>query len=182
MGQGLPLHFDSSYGSSRTGPARPTSAWPATPTRSTRPRSTAAPSGASPPAIRRHGRDGAVLAALPVPASFRLAPQGRATANQTFESLTMLPGGRTPGAGLEGPLAGDGKDAQGRTLQRVQTWERHGGEFVLGRQYAYPVDAGHGLVELAPAQDGRLIVLERSFTQQVTRLYRVDVRLSDRRR
>ncbi|MFD7093992.1 esterase-like activity of phytase family protein [Streptomyces xanthophaeus] len=129
------------------------------------------------PAIRRHGRDGAVLATLPVPDSFRLAPQGRAAANQTFESLTLLPGGRTLVAGLEGPLAGDGKDAQGRTLQRVQTWERRGGEFVLGRQYAYPVDAGHGLVELASTQDGWLIVLERGFTQQfkiTARLYVAD--------
>ncbi|MGW7349464.1 esterase-like activity of phytase family protein [Streptomyces sp. NPDC054854] len=130
------------------------------------------------PAIRRHSRTGQVLATLPVPPAFRLAPQGRATANQTFESLTLLPGGRTLVAGVEGPLAGDGKDAQGRTLQRIQTWERRwDGQFVLGRQYAYPVDAGHGLVELAPTRDGRLIVLERGFTQQfaiTVRLYVAD--------
>lgn len=54
-------------------------------------------------------------------------------------------------AGVEGPLAGDGKDAEGRTLQRIQACERgRDGEFRLGRQYAHPVDAGHGLVELAP--------------------------------
>ncbi|MFD9371134.1 esterase-like activity of phytase family protein [Streptomyces sp. NPDC060020] len=130
------------------------------------------------PAIRRYGRDGEVLATLPVPDAFRLAPQGRATANQTFESLTLLPGGHTLVAGVEGPLAGDGKDAQGRTLQRIQTWERgRNGDFRLGRQYAYPVDAGHGLVELAPTRDGRLIVLERGFTQQfkiTARLYVAD--------
>ncbi|MFG2617885.1 esterase-like activity of phytase family protein [Streptomyces sp. NPDC048507] len=130
------------------------------------------------PAIRRYSRTGRVLATLPVPPAFRIAPQGRATVNQTFESLTLLPGGRTLVAGLEGALAGDGKDAQGRTLQRIQTWERRGnGEFVLGRQYAYPVDAGHGLVELAPTRDGRLIVLERGFTQQfaiTVRLYVAD--------
>ncbi|MFE3554735.1 esterase-like activity of phytase family protein [Streptomyces sp. NPDC059193] len=108
----------------------------------------------------------------------RLArPEGRAAANQTFESLTLLPGGHTLVAGLEGPLAGDGKDAQGRTLPRIQTWERRGGQFVLGRQYAYPVDAGHGLVELAPTRDGRLIVLERGFTREfaiTVRLYVAD--------
>ncbi|MFE5560117.1 esterase-like activity of phytase family protein [Streptomyces sp. NPDC056544] len=75
-------------------------------------------------------------------------------------------------------MAGDGKDAQGRTLQRIQTWERRGnGEFVLGRQYAYPVDPGHGLVELAPTRDGRLIVLERGFTREfaiTVRLYVAD--------
>ncbi|MGW3325814.1 esterase-like activity of phytase family protein [Streptomyces virginiae] len=130
------------------------------------------------PAIRRHGRTGEVLGTLPIPDAFRLAPQGRATANQTFESLTLLPGGRTLVAGVEGPLTGDGKDARGRTLQRIQTWERRGnGEFVLGRQYAYPVDPGHGLVELAPTRDGRLLVLERGFTQQfaiTVRLYLAD--------
>ncbi|MCX5378479.1 esterase-like activity of phytase family protein [Streptomyces sp. NBC_00091] len=130
------------------------------------------------PAIRRYSRTGEVLATLPVPPAFRLAPEGRATANQTFESLTLLPGGHTLVAGVEGALAGDGKDAQGRTLQRIQTWERRAnGEFVLGRQYAYPVDPGHGLVELAPTRDGRLIVLERGFTREfaiTVRLYVAD--------
>ncbi|CAM5432331.1 hypothetical protein SAVIM338S_02491 [Streptomyces avidinii] len=131
------------------------------------------------PAIRRYDRTGRVLATLPVPDGFKIAPQGRATVNQTFESLTLLPGGHTLVAGFEGSLAGDGKDARGRTLQRIQTWERRGrdGEFVLSRQYAYPVDAGHGLAELAPTRDGRLIVLERGFTQQfkiTARLYVAD--------
>lgn len=130
------------------------------------------------PAIRRYSRTGRVLGTLPVPDAFRLPPQGRATTNQTFESLTLLPGGNTLVAGVEGPLAGDGKDARGRTLQRVQTWERgRDGQFVLGRQYAYAVDPGHNLVELAPTRDGRLIVLERGFTQQfaiTVRLYVAD--------
>ncbi|MEU6620914.1 esterase-like activity of phytase family protein [Streptomyces litmocidini] len=132
------------------------------------------------PAVRRYDRTGRVLAALPVPPAFRIAPEGRAAANQTFESLTLLPGGHTLVAALEGPLAGDGKDASGRTLQRIQTWERRrdgSGEFVLGRQYAYPVDAGHGIAELAATRDGRLIVLERGFTREfkiTARLYAAD--------
>ncbi|MFI1654900.1 esterase-like activity of phytase family protein [Streptomyces sp. NPDC020472] len=131
------------------------------------------------PAVLRYDRTGRVLAALPVPPAFRIAPQGRATANQTFESLTLLPGGHTLVAALEGPLAGDGKDASERTLQRIQTWERgRKGEFVLGRQYAYPVDAGHGIAELAATRDGRLIVLERGFTREfkiTARLYAADL-------
>ncbi|MFF2196723.1 esterase-like activity of phytase family protein [Streptomyces sp. NPDC058157] len=130
------------------------------------------------PAVRRYDRGGRVLATLPVPPAFRIAPEGRATANQTFESLTLLPGGHTLVAALEGPLAGDGKDGQGRTLQRIQTWERRrDGQFVLGRQYAYPVDAGHGIAELAAVRDGRLIVLERGFTREfkiTARLYAAD--------
>ncbi|MEU9036760.1 esterase-like activity of phytase family protein [Streptomyces sp. NPDC048352] len=130
------------------------------------------------PAVRRYSRTGLVLATLPIPPAFALGPQGRATVNQTFESLTLLPGGHTLVAGVEGPLAGDGKDSRGRTLQRIQTWERRAnGEFALGRQYAYPVDPGHGLAELAPTRDGRLIVLERGFTREfaiTARLYLAD--------
>ncbi|MER7950382.1 esterase-like activity of phytase family protein [Streptomyces sp. NPDC096079] len=130
------------------------------------------------PAIRRYSRDGQVRAVLPVPPACRIAPQGRATVNQTFESLTLLPGGHTLVAALEGPLAGDGKDRLGRGLQRIQTWERRrDGRFVLGRQYAYPVDADHGVAELAATRDGRLIVLERGFTREfkiTARLYAAD--------
>ncbi|MFJ9340607.1 esterase-like activity of phytase family protein [Streptomyces sp. NPDC101733] len=130
------------------------------------------------PAIRRYDRTGRLLATLPIPPAFRLAPEGRATVNQTFESLTLLPGGHTLVAGVEGRLAGDGVDSLGRTLQRIQTWERgRDGQFVLGRQFAYPVDAAHGLVELAPTRDGRLIVLERGFTREfaiTVRLYVAD--------
>ncbi|MFE7603357.1 esterase-like activity of phytase family protein [Streptomyces sp. NPDC057494] len=126
------------------------------------------------PVIRRYSRTGQVLADLPVPSAFRIAPQGRATVNQTFESLTLLPGGRSLVAALEGPLAGDGTDGLGRSLQRIQTWERlQDGRFVLGRQYAYPVDTGHGIAELAATRDGRLLVLERGFTRE----FRITVRL-----
>lgn len=130
------------------------------------------------PAVRRYDRTGRLLATLPLPPAFRIAPEGRATVNQTLESLTLLPGGHTLVAALEGPLAGDGKDARGRTLQRIQTWERgRNGEFALGRQYAYPVDEGHGIAELAAVRDGRLIVLERGFTREfkiTARLYAAD--------
>ncbi|MFH8606169.1 esterase-like activity of phytase family protein [Streptomyces sp. NPDC018029] len=127
------------------------------------------------PAVLSYGRDGALLGRLPVPQPLRVAPAGRARLNQTFESLTLLPGGRTLVAGMEGPLSGDGTDAAGRTLNRVQTWQRpaSGAGFTLGRQLAYPVDPGMGLVELAPTGDGRLLVLERGFTPD----FLIDVRL-----
>ncbi|MER7000779.1 esterase-like activity of phytase family protein [Streptomyces sp. NPDC000410] len=126
------------------------------------------------PSIRRHGPDGAILGALPVPDALKVAPAGRARQNQTFESLTAQPGGRTLVAGMEGPIAGDGTDAAGRTLQRIQTWQRdRSGDYRIGAQYGYAVDPGHGLVELAPVGDGRLLVLERGFTAQ----FRITVRL-----
>ncbi|WP_455356241.1 esterase-like activity of phytase family protein [Streptomyces sp. SYSU K217416] len=132
------------------------------------------------PSIRRYSRTGRQLEQLPVPDALRVAPAGRARQNQTFESLTLLPGGRTLVAGLEGPLEGDGADADGRTPQRVQTWERRGGgRFAPAEQYGYAVDRGLGLVELALTRDGRLLVLERGFTREfaiVVRLYVADWR------
>ncbi|WP_327356210.1 esterase-like activity of phytase family protein [Streptomyces sp. NBC_01304] len=133
------------------------------------------------PSIRRIGPHGEILGRLPVPDALRVAPAGRARTNQTFESLTWLSHGRRLVAGMEGPLADDGVDAAGRTLQRVQTWQRsYGrGEFRLGPQYAYAVDPGKGLVELAPTGDGRLLVLERGFTPDFllsAKLYVADLR------
>ncbi|MEW2567735.1 esterase-like activity of phytase family protein [Streptomyces sp. NPDC047070] len=133
------------------------------------------------PSVRRYGRDGTLLARLPVPDALRVAPVGRATANQTFEALTLLPGGRTLLAGMEGSLSGDTAG-----VVRLQTWQRHGGhsghsgkDFRLAAQYGYRTDTGLGLVEAAATPDGRLLVLERGFTAGVgntVRLYLADLR------
>ncbi|MFH8405096.1 esterase-like activity of phytase family protein [Streptomyces sp. NPDC018019] len=136
------------------------------------------------PSVRRYDRSGALLARLPVPGALRVAPAGRAQANQTFEGLTLRPGGGTLTAAMEGTLTGDGKDTAGRPLLRFQTWQRHGGRpgpaaYRLSRQYAYPVDAGLGVSEVAALTDGRLLVLERGFTAGVgntVRLYLADPR------
>ncbi|WP_052866984.1 esterase-like activity of phytase family protein [Streptomyces niger] len=131
------------------------------------------------PSVRRYDRAGHLRGRLPVPEALRVAPAGRATANQTFEGLTASPGGRRLTAAMEAALAGDGTDAQGRPLLRFQTWERrpHGG-YALGRQYAYPVEEGMTVPELTALDDGRLLVLERAFTPQgnIVRLYLADPR------
>ncbi|WP_105974421.1 esterase-like activity of phytase family protein [Streptomyces geranii] len=126
------------------------------------------------PSVRRYSRDGRILDRLPVPAALQVAPAGRATANQTFEGLTLLPGGRTLLAGMEYAISGD---ATG--IVRWQTWERRGTHFVLGAQYAYRTDTGLGVPEVAATPDGRLLVLERGFTAGVgntVRLYLADPR------
>ncbi|MCC3771690.1 esterase-like activity of phytase family protein [Streptomyces sp. UNOC14_S4] len=132
------------------------------------------------PSIRRYDRDGKLLGRLPVPDALRVAPAGRARANQTFEGLTLQPGGRTLVASMEEPLEGDGPDAAGHPLVRFQTWQRHGArDFRLSRQYAYPVDAGLGVSETTATGDGRLLVLERGFTPgagNTVRLYVADPR------
>ncbi|MGC0331838.1 hypothetical protein RKD23_004828 [Streptomyces sp. SAI-170] len=126
------------------------------------------------PAVRRHGRDGAILDSLPVPDALRVAPAGRARANQTFEGLTLLPGGRTLIASMEYAISGDTPG-----LVRLQTWRRHGADFRLSAQYAYRTDDGLGVPEIQALADGRLLVLERGFTAGVgntVRLYLADPR------
>ncbi|GAA0474085.1 esterase-like activity of phytase family protein [Streptomyces sp. NPDC046215] len=132
------------------------------------------------PSVRRYDRAGKLLGSIPVPDALRVAPAGRAAPNDTFEGLTLQPGGRTLIASMEGPLTGDGPAADGRPLVRFQTWERRGaGEFRPARQYAYPADKGLGVAETTATGDGRLLVLERGFTAGVgntVRLYLADPR------
>ncbi|MEW2618831.1 esterase-like activity of phytase family protein [Streptomyces sp. NPDC048106] len=127
------------------------------------------------PSIRRYSPAGEILDRLPVPSSLLVAPAGRATSNQTFEGLTLLPGGHTLLASMEDPIAGDSAD-----LVRFQTWTRTGdGHFRLAAQYAYRIDAGLGVPEVQATPDGRLLVLERGFTAGVgntVRLYLADPR------
>ncbi|MFI8090205.1 esterase-like activity of phytase family protein [Streptomyces sp. NPDC086080] len=127
------------------------------------------------PSVTRYDRDGTPLEALPVPAALAVAPAGRAVRNETFEGLTLQPGGRTLIASMEGSLAGDEAG-----VVRFQTWNRAGlgKPFAIGAQYGYRADAGLGVVELAATGDGRLLVLERGFTAGVgntVRLYLADL-------
>ncbi|MEU6317578.1 esterase-like activity of phytase family protein [Streptomyces sp. NPDC047009] len=126
------------------------------------------------PSVRRYSRDGKILDRLPVPDSLRVAPAGRATSNQTFEGLTLLPGGHRLLAGMEGSLSGDTAG-----IVRFQTWTRHGRHFALAAQYGYRADAGLGVSETTATPDGRLLVLERGFTAgygNTVRLYLADLR------
>ncbi|WP_406330201.1 esterase-like activity of phytase family protein [Streptomyces sp. NBC_00203] len=126
------------------------------------------------PSIRRYSRDGRILDRLPVPDALKVAPAGRATSNQTFEGLTLLPGGHTLLASMEYAISGDSTG-----IVRLQTWERKGTHFELAAQYAYRTDAGLGVPEVAATPDGRLLVLERGFTSGVgntVRLYVADLR------
>ncbi|MFF1438408.1 esterase-like activity of phytase family protein [Streptomyces sp. NPDC058295] len=127
------------------------------------------------PSIRRYSRDGEILDRLPVPSSLLVAPAGRATSNQTFEGLTLLPGGRTLLASMEYAISGDSTG-----IVRFQTWTRTKGDhFGLGAQYAYRTDSGLGVPEVQALPDGRLLVLERGFTTGVgntVRLYLADPR------
>lgn len=127
------------------------------------------------PSIRRYGADGKILDRLPVPAALQVAPAGRATANQTFEGLTLMDGGRTLLASMEYALSGDRAG-----IVRFQTWTRHGKTWKPAEQYAYRTDAPFlGVPEVQALPDGRLLVLERGYTSGVgntVRLYLADPR------
>lgn len=127
------------------------------------------------PSVRRYSADGRILDRFPVPSSLLVAPAGRATSNQTFEGLTLLPGGHTLLASMEDAISGDSTG-----VVRFQTWTRtKGGHFRLAAQYAYRTDAGLGVPEVRATPDGRLLVLERGFTAGVgntVRLYLADLR------
>ncbi len=131
------------------------------------------------PSVTRYDRDGTAVEALPVPAALAVAPAGRAVRNQTFEGLTLQPGGRTLIASMEGALSGDETG-----VVRLQTWRRAGlgKPFEASAQYGYQADEGLSVVELGAAGDGRLLVLERGFTPEVgntVRLYLADPRRAD---
>ncbi|WP_405882258.1 esterase-like activity of phytase family protein [Streptomyces sp. NBC_01384] len=128
------------------------------------------------PSVRRYERDGTLVGGLPVPDALKVAPAGRATSNQTFEGLTLLPGGHTLLAAMEGALSGDTTG-----IVRFQTWERgtEHSDFRLSAQYGYRTDTGLGVSEAQATPDGRLLVLERGFTSglgNTVRLYLADLR------
>ncbi|GAA2213437.1 esterase-like activity of phytase family protein [Nonomuraea monospora] len=126
------------------------------------------------PSIRRFRlSDGRQTAELQVPERFRVTPSGEAAVNQTFEALTATPDGRVLYAGMEGPLSADGRDAEGRGLQRILRYERRSGAYAPVAQHAYRTDPGLGLVELVALADGQLLSLERGFTSGVGNTVRV---------
>ncbi|TGN72546.1 esterase-like activity of phytase family protein [Streptomyces bauhiniae] len=111
------------------------------------------------PSVRRYSREGTLLEQLPVPPDLHVTPAGRATPNQTFEGLTLLPGGKTLLASMEYALTGDTPGTV-----RFQTWTRDHGRFRLGAQYAYRTDdSALGVPEVQATPDGSLLVLERGF-------------------
>ncbi|WP_432521690.1 esterase-like activity of phytase family protein [Kineococcus sp. SYSU DK006] len=126
------------------------------------------------PAVLHYDRGGTLLGQLEVPADLQLAPAGRARGNLSLEGLTLSADGLTLFAADEQELTGD---ADG--VVRVQSWHRAdpGAPFAPGPQFAHRTDPGLGVPEITATPDGRLLVLEREFIDQVgntVRLYVVD--------
>jgi len=127
------------------------------------------------PSIRRFRlSDGLQIGSLPVPARFQVAPAGEATTNATFESLAASKDGLSLYAGMEGPLAPDGTDADGRSRNRIIRYAgRPGDAYQPVAQYAYKTDPGLSLVELAVVDRDELVSMERTFVPGVGNTIRV---------
>lgn len=127
------------------------------------------------PSIRRFRlSDGKQTGDLPVPSRFQVAPAGEATNNATFESLAVSRDGLSLYAGMEGPLASDGTDADGRARNRIiRYFGLPGHQYRPVAQYAYKPDPGLSLVELASASPTELVSMERTYTPGVGNTVRV---------
>lgn len=127
------------------------------------------------PSIRRFQlSDGKQTDSLPVPPRFQVAPAGEAATNATFESLAASTDGHTLYAGMEGPLAPDGTDANGSTRNRILRYSgKSGGAYQVAAQYAYKPDPGLALVELAVVDRDELVSMERTFVPGVGNTIRV---------
>jgi hypothetical protein len=131
------------------------------------------------PSIRRFSIEGELLEELPVPQKFRVAPEGEAQRNQTFESLALSPNNRSLFTAVEGPLAPDGRTAEGEGRIRILRYEDRGpGGFAPAEEFYYLADPGLGVVEIVALSEDELLVLERGFQRGVgntVRVYRVSL-------
>jgi hypothetical protein len=120
------------------------------------------------PSIRVFGRDGVQRGELTVPARFAVTPAGEAPANATLEGLAISRDGKQVYAAMEGALSGDAPATGEALRRRVLVYQADGrGGYRLARQIGYATDPGYRIAEVAAYGDGRLVVLEASFTAGV---------------
>ena len=126
------------------------------------------------PSIRRFDLDGNLLEELPVPQKFEVAPEGEGQRNQTFESLSLSPNGRSLFTANEGFLLADGETADGGDRIRILRYEDRGpGGFRPVEEFFYLTEPGQGVVEIVALSEDRLLVLERGFRSGVGNTVRV---------
>jgi hypothetical protein len=131
------------------------------------------------PSIRRFDPDGNLIEELPVPQKFKVAPEGEGQRNQTFESLSLSPNGRSLFTANEGYLLADGETADGSDRIRILRYEDRGpGSFEPAEEFFYLADPNLGVVEIVALSEDELLVLERGFQSGVgntVRVYRVSL-------
>jgi hypothetical protein len=102
-----------------------------------------------------------LIAELPVPEHFLVAPAGRASGNGTFESLAVSPSGTRLFTALEEPLEGDGATDEGRSRLRILRYDLNDGAFEPAAEYLYLAQPDQDVSEIAAISDEELLVLER---------------------
>jgi hypothetical protein len=131
------------------------------------------------PSIRRFDLEGNLIEELPVSQKFRVAPEGQARTNQTFESLAIAPNGRSLFTAVEGPLASDGQTAAGENRIRILRYEDRGPRgFEPVEEFFYLTEPGQSVVEIVALSEDELLVLERGFQSGVgntVRVYKVSL-------
>lgn len=130
------------------------------------------------PSIRRFALDGTYLGDLTVPDRF-LVDGGGGQPNQTFEGLSLSPGGGSLFTINEGYLAGDGETADGGDRLRILRYETDAQEgYIPAEEFYYQADPGLGVAEIVALSDDELLVLERGFEAGVgntIKIYRVSL-------
>jgi hypothetical protein len=110
------------------------------------------------PSVRRYDANGRLLGRLDVPPDLA----ARAAYNERLEGLAVLAPGGPVVAAMEGALDGDDP-----AVRRFPTWLGTAPGPTPGVTYAYRPDPGLDVSDLAATGDGRLLVLERSYTSGV---------------
>lgn len=131
------------------------------------------------PSIRRFSPDGGFVEELPVPRKFRVTPAGEGQPNQTFESLSLSPNGRSLFTANEGFLAADGETADGSDRVRVLRYDRGRDGFEPEEEFYYLAEPGQGVVEISALSERELLVLERGFVSgegNTVRIFRVSLK------
>lgn len=132
------------------------------------------------PSIYRFTLDGELLEELPVPQKFLVAPEGEGRSNQTFESLSLSPNGRSLFTANEGYLLADGETADGSDRIRILRYEDRGpGGFEPAEEFFNLAKPGQGVVEIVALSENELLVLERDFVSgegNTVRIFQVSLR------
>lgn len=115
------------------------------------------------PTLRRFGRDGKLIAELPVPERFRIAPAGQAVANAAFEGVSLSPSGDSLFVVMESPLAPDGITLTGKGRNRILRYVPDGSTFRLAAQYYYQTESLQMVSDVLAVNDTSLFMLERTF-------------------
>jgi hypothetical protein len=116
------------------------------------------------PSIREYTPDGTHVTNLDVPEKFLVQPEGRATGNETFESLALSPSGQHLFTAVERPLDWDGATAEGQGRVRILRYDLTDGTFQPAAEYLYLSEQDQGVSEIVAVSDTELLVLERGLS------------------